>query len=89
MLLMRPEGPAVRVRIILDHDPGSEVLLPMPAHHDEIYVQRGDRFLGFPSGGSVLPRFINLEPQRQGMHQVLVSTQMIDGAHSGGFCAQF
>jgi hypothetical protein len=89
ILLTRPEGPAVHVRVILDHDPGSEVLLPMPAHHDVIYVQRGDEFLAFPSVGSVTRRSINLEPQTQTTPQVSVYTQEIDGAYSGGFCAGF
>jgi hypothetical protein len=89
VLLSRPEGRKVNVRIILDHDPGSEVLLPMPAHHDEIYIQRGDQFLAFPSGGAVLPRFINLEPQTRDTPQVSVSTQTMDGGHSGGFCTRF
>ena len=89
VLLSRPEGPVVNVRVILDHDPGVEILLPLPAHHDEIYVQRGNDFLAFPSGGKVLPRFINLEPQTQGMRQVSMSVQLMDGAHSGGFCTQF
>ena len=88
-LLTRPEGPAVRVRIILDHDPGSRVLLPMPAHHDEIYVQRGDQFLAFPNVGKILPRSIGLEPQTQDTPQVSVSTQHMDGAGSSGFCTRF
>jgi hypothetical protein len=85
---MRPEGPVVRVRIILDHDPGAEILLPMPAHHDEIYIQRGDEFLGFPSGGSSLPRFITIESRKE-PPQVSVLKQLIDGAYSGGFCTTF
>ncbi len=89
VLLMRPQGPTVNVRIILDHDPDSEVLLPMPAHHDEIYAQRGDEFLAFPNGGDIMPRFINLEPQTQNTPQVSVSTQTMDGGHSGGFCTRF
>ena len=88
-LLTRPEGPAVRVRIILDHNPGSRVLLPMPAHHDEIYVQRGDEFLAFPNAGEVLPRAITLESQTQATPQVSVYTQHMDGAGSGGFCTRF
>ncbi|HEX3891205.1 MAG TPA: hypothetical protein VHW46_01415 [Terracidiphilus sp.] len=88
VLLMRPEGPVVRVRIILDHDPGAEILLPMPAHHDEIYIQRGDEFLGFPSGGSSLPRFITIESRKE-PPQVSVLKQLIDGAYSGGFCTTF
>jgi len=89
VLLMRPEGETVNVRIILDHDPGSEILLPLPAHHDVIYVQHGDEFLGFPSGGKVLPRFINLSTQTADTPQVSVFTQLIDGGHSGGFCTRF
>ena len=89
VLLMRPEGPRVNVRIILDHDPGSEVLLPMPAHHDAIYAQRGDEFLAFPNGGNVMPRYINLEPQTQDTPQVSVFIQAMDGGHSGGFCNRF
>ncbi len=89
VLLMRPEGPVVNVRIILDHVPGDAVLLPMPAHHDEIYVQRGDDFVGFPSGGGNLPRFINIEPGNEPTSQVSVSTQLMSGAHSGGFCTSF
>ena len=60
VLLMRPEGPVARVRIILDHDPGYEVLLPLPARRDVVYVQQGDRFLAFPGEGANLPRFISL-----------------------------
>jgi hypothetical protein len=86
---MRPEGKTVNVRIVLDHDPGSEILLPLPAHHDVIYVQRGDEFLGFPSGGKVLPRFLNLSPQTADTPQVSVFTQLMDGGHSGGFCTRF
>jgi hypothetical protein len=89
VLLARPEGPTVNIRIILDHDPGAEVLLPMPAHRDEIYIQRGDQFLAFPSGGKVLPRFISLEPQTAATPQMSVSTQSMDGARSGGFCTSF
>jgi hypothetical protein len=89
VLLMRPEGKTVNVRIILDHDPGTEVLLPLPAHHDVIYVQHGDEFIGFPSGGRVLPRFINLSPQTVDTPQVSVFTQLMDGGHSGGFCTRF
>ncbi len=89
VLLMRPEGETVNVRIILDHDPGTEILLPLPAHHDVIYVQHGDEFLGFPSGGRVLPRFINLSPQTADTPQVSVFTQLMDGGHSGGFCTRF
>jgi hypothetical protein len=89
VLLMRPEGKTVNVRIILDHDPGAEVLLPLPSHHDVIYLQHGDEFLGFPSGGRVLPRFINLSPQTADTPQVSVFTQLMDGGHSGGFCTRF
>ena len=87
--IARPEGPAVLVRIILDHDPGSSVLLPMPAHHNEIYVQHGDQFLAFPNDGKILPRFIGLEPQTQDTPQVTVFTQHMDGASGGGFCTRF
>jgi len=89
VLLMRPEGSVVQVRIILDHDPGVEILLPMPAHHDVIYVQRGQEFLGFPSGLPTLTRYISLEPQRQDDPQVSVFTQQMDGGHSGGLCSRF
>ena len=89
VLLMRPAGNPVNVRIILDHDPGHEVLLQLPAHHDVIYFQRGDEFLGFPSGGTVLPRFISLSPQTADTPQVSVFVQLMDGGHSGGFCTRF
>jgi TPR repeat protein len=89
VLLSRPEGATVHVHIILDHDPGSEVLLPIPAHHDEIYLQRGDTFLAFPSSSTVLPRFIALEAQTQATPQVSMFTQNIAGAYAGGFCAGF
>jgi hypothetical protein len=87
--IAEPEGPAVRVRIILDHNPGSKVLLPTPSHHDEMYVQRGDKFLSFPSGGKVLPRSIHLEPQTQDTPQVSVFTQTMDGGELGGSCTVF
>jgi hypothetical protein len=89
VLLMRPEGPAAHVRIILDHDPGYEVLLPIPAHRDVIYVQRGDSFLAFPSGGENLPRFISIQPRATPVSQISISTQTMDGAHAGGYCTSF
>lgn len=88
-ILTRPEGPVAHVRIILDHDPGSEVQLPMPAHHDVIYVQRGDNFLAFPETGKVLPRFVSIESQKESVPQISVYVQLIGGGQIGGFCAHF
>ena len=84
VLLMRPEGPVVHVRIVLDHDPVAELLLPIPAHHDEIYIQRGNQLLAFPSGGSVLPQFISIVSRKEPAPEVSVFTQSIDGGYSGG-----
>jgi hypothetical protein len=89
VLLSRPEGPIVHVRIILDHDPGHEVHLPIPAHHDVIFLQHGDRFLMLPSGAATLLRFISLTPQRADMQQVSLFVQLMSGAFSGTFCARF
>lgn len=89
VLLMRPQGTVAHVRIILDHDPGYEVLLPIPAHRDVIYVQRGDKFLAFPSEGPNLPRFISVQPLGTPATQISVFTQTMDGGHSGGFCTRF
>ena len=89
VLLMRPQGPIAHVRIILDHDPGYEVLLPIPAHRDVIYVQRGDTFLAFPSSGPNLPRFISIQPLGTPPTQISVFTQTMDGAGTGGFCTRF
>jgi len=89
VLLMRPEGSTVHVRIILDHDPGYEVLLPLPAHRDVVYVQRDNTFIAFPGDGPTLPRFVSLQPLGTPASQVSVFTQMIDGSHSGGFCSRF
>jgi hypothetical protein len=89
VLLMRPEGPRVNVRIILDHDPGHEVLLPIPAHRDAIYVQRGDSFVGLPAEGPNLPRFVSVMPMGSPASQISFFTQLMDGGHSGGFCARF
>jgi hypothetical protein len=89
VLLMRPQGPIAHVRIILDHDPGYEVLLPIPAHHDVIYVQHGEQFLAFPEEGKTLPRFISIQPLGKPASQISVSTQSMDGSHSGGFCTRF
>lgn len=86
---MRPEGPAAHIRIILDHDPGSEVLLPMPAQHDVIYVQRGEDFLAFPGTGKILSRFVSLESLKGPNPQISVYAQSISGGHSGGFCTRF
>jgi hypothetical protein len=88
VLLMRPQDPVAHVRVILDHDPGFEVLLPIPAHRDVIYVQHGDKFLAFPSEGPNLPRFISLQPLGTPASQISVFTQLMDGAHSGGFCTR-
>jgi hypothetical protein len=89
VLLMRPQGAIAHVRIILDHDPGYEVLLPMPAHRDVIYVQRGDTFLAFPSSGPNLPRFVSIQPLGKPATQISVFTQTMDGAGTGGFCTRF
>ena len=88
-LLMRPEGPTVHVRVILDHAPEHEVLLPIPAHRDVIYVQQGNNFHAFPSDGPTLPRFVSLESLDAPARQVSISTQQMDGAQSGGFCTRF
>ena len=89
VLLMRPQGPVAHVRIILDHDPGYEVLLPIPAHRDVVYVQREDQFLAFPSKGPNLPRFISVQPLNKPATQISISMQLMDGGHSGGFCTRF
>lgn len=88
-LIADPEGPAVHVRVILDHDPGSVVLLPMPAHHDVVYLQHGSDFLAFPNVGEVLPRHVSLTSQPHPDSQVLASVQQMSGAFGGGFCARF
>jgi hypothetical protein len=89
VLLVRPEGPTVHIRVILDHDPGHEVLLPIPAHRDVIYVQRGETFLAFPGGGPNLPRFLSLMPGSGTDPQVSLYKQVMDGGHTGGFCTRF
>ncbi|NYF77871.1 sel1 repeat family protein [Granulicella arctica] len=89
VMLMRPEGPVAHVRIILDHDPGHEVLLPIPAHRDVIFLQRGDTFLAFPGNGPNLPRFLSLTPSTTTDPQISLFTQTMDGGHSGGFCTRF
>jgi len=88
-LLSRPQGGAAHVRIILDHDPGYEVLLPIPAHRDVIYVQRGVTFLAFPSEGPNLPRFLSIQPLGKPATQISLFIQSMDGAHAGGFCTRF
>ena len=77
MLLTRPEGPIAHIRIILDHSPGYEVLLPIPAHRDVIYLQQGDGFLEFPGGGPMLPRFISLSPSETSGSKISLSVQQM------------
>jgi hypothetical protein len=89
VLLTRPEGPVVHIRIILDHNPGSEILLPMPAHHDVIYVQRGDGFMAFSETGKILSRFVSIEPLNEPAPQVVVYVQSISGGHFGSSCGRF
>jgi hypothetical protein len=89
VLLSRPEGPMVHVSVILDHDPGHEAHLAIPAHHDAIYLQRGDAFLLIPNHTPTLPRYISLTPQRSDMQQVSIFLQHIDGSYGGAFCARF
>src|SRR5215469_7177467 len=89
VLLSRPAGTPAHIRIILDHDPAHEVHLPIPAHHDVIYLQYGDTFITLPSGVPTLPRFISLTPQSTDLQQVSVYVQHIDGSFSGTFCARF
>ena len=89
VLLMRPEGPVAHIRVILDHDPGHEVLLPIPAHRDVIYVQRGETFLAFPSGGENLPRFISIMPASASNPEILLYVQLMDGRHTGSYCTRF
>jgi hypothetical protein len=89
-LLSRPQGPPVSVAVILDHDPGKEIHLPIPAHHDAIYIQRGDAFLPLPSGVPTLNRILSVMPQRNpDYRQVTIFTQRMDGSMSGGSCARF
>jgi hypothetical protein len=38
VLLVRTEAPVAYIRIILGHDARHEVLAPIPAHRDVIYV---------------------------------------------------
>ena len=89
VLLTRPEGVVAHIRVVLDHKPGSEILLPLPAHHDVIYVQHGDEFLAFPGIGKVLPRFIALDPQKPPGAQILIMTQSISGSYGGASCGEF
>jgi len=88
-LLTRPEGPPVQVYIILDHDPGHEVHLAIPAHHDRIYVQNGDAFVSIPPDESNLPRYFSIMPQRPDYKQVSIFIQQMSGGFSGGCSAQF
>jgi len=89
-LLTRPEGPPVGVAVILDHDPGKEIHLPIPAHHSLIYIQRGDTFQPLPSDVPILNRFLSVMPQRgPDYRQVTIFTQEMNGSMSGGTCAHF
>ena len=88
-LLSRPAGPPVHIRLILDHDPGHEIHLPIPAHHDVLYLQRGDHFIALPPDVPTLPRALSLMPQRADDQQVSVFVQNMDGGYSGTFCARF
>jgi hypothetical protein len=88
-LLMRPEGAAAHVRVILDHNLKHEVLLPIPAHRDVIYLQRGETFLAFPSRGANLPRFLSITVLGNPTPQVSIAKQTMDGGYSGGFCTRF
>jgi hypothetical protein len=89
VLLTRPQGPPVHVRLLLDHAPDAEVRLPMPAHHDVIYVQHGKDFVAIPADGEVLPRYVIVTPLQYPEPQITVGTQTIDGGVSGGFCTRF
>jgi hypothetical protein len=88
-LLSRPAGPSAHIRVILDHDPGQEIHLPIPAHHDVIYLQRGDRFFSLPADLPTLPRFISIMPQHAETKQVSVFVQQVSGDYSGTLCARF
>jgi len=89
VLLQRPEPPIAHVRVILDHAPKGQTLLPIPARRDVIYVQRGDEFLVFPSSGENLPRFILIEGESYDPSQAGISVQGLDGGYSGGGCGIF
>ncbi|SDF57313.1 hypothetical protein [Terriglobus roseus] len=89
MLLTRPQGPLVHVRVLLDHAPEAEVRLPMPAHRDVIYVQQGKGFVAIPADGENLPRYVIVNPVKGPTPQVTVGTQTMDGGVSGGFCTRF
>ena len=88
-LLSRPEGPPVSIILSLDHDPGHEFHLPIPAHHDGLFVQQGDAFLSIPDGQPNLPRFLSVMPQREENSQVSFFIQLMDGGFSGGSCGRF
>lgn len=90
VLLSRPAGPPATIRIILDHLPSHEIHLPIPAHHDVIYLQRADDvFTMLPSDVPILPRSLAITPQRADEQQVAIYIQQMSGAFSGSFCARF
>jgi hypothetical protein len=89
-LLTRPEGPPVSVVVILDHDPGKEIHLPIPAHRNVMYIQHGNTFLSLPSDVPTLNRFLSVMPQRDpDYREVTIFTQEMSGSMSGGSCASF
>lgn len=88
VLLSRPDGTPAHIRVILDHDPGREVHLPIPAHHDVLYLQRGDNFLALPPDLPSLPQVLSIVPQPADA-QISIYIQNPDGNYTTNLCARF
>jgi len=88
-LLNRPAGPPAYIRIILDHNPEKETHLPIPAHHDVIYLQHGDTFIALPPDVPTLPRTLTVTPQGEDDQQLTIFIQQMSGAFTGSPCARF
>jgi hypothetical protein len=82
-LLQHPEGPKIRIRIILARPTSHEMLVPMADRVDVVYLQQGDRVVTVPSIYPAIRRKISFRPPtvEEGAGAAF---QAIDGSFSGG-----
>lgn len=88
VLLERPEGPTVHIRLIYDHAPDHDFEFPVPAHRDVLYVQHGNEFLQLPDGLPVLPGKVTVGPGvANGPTAISIGIQSLDDGTTGMTCS--
>jgi hypothetical protein len=82
-LMRHPEGPKVRIRVIVSRPVGHEVLVPIGDRVDVIYLQQGDRVVTMPATYPALRRTVAFRPGTAEQAGGAVF-QSLDGTFTGG-----